>query len=81
MDASKNINISVLRTIIDGEGRETFSLALKDVRFSLVNQSMNTKPEESKKREELYYVCKALDEIESQLRSYVNDYLKSEEND
>lgn len=81
MDASKKINISVLRTIIDGEGRETFSSALEDVRFSLVQRSMNTKPEEAEKREELYYICKALDEVEVQLRSYVNDFVKSEENE
>lgn len=81
MDASKKINISVLRTIIDGEGRETFSSALEDVRFSLVMKSMSTKPEEAEKREELYYICKALNEVEVQLRSYINDFVKSEENE
>lgn len=81
MDASKKINISVLRTIIDGEGRETFSSALEDVRFSLVKRSMSTRPEEAEKREELYYICKALDEVEVQLRSYINDFVKSEENE
>lgn len=60
---------SVMKQFLEGGH---LGLILKDVKLTLAEEMMATEPSQKEKREELYYLNRALDHIEFKLQACAN---------
>lgn len=60
---------SVMKQFIEGGH---LGLILKDIKLTLAQELLDTEPNEKEKREELYHLNKALDQVEYKLQSCAN---------
>ncbi|WPH64808.1 hypothetical protein [Vibrio phage vB_VpaP_SJSY21] len=60
---------SVMKQFVEGGH---LGLILKDIKLSISQEILDTSPDEANKREELYYLTRALDQIDFKLQSCAN---------
>lgn len=70
MSNVKNLTYLV-KSLMEGDN---LSLILSEIKKDIALEILHTKPNESAKREELYYTTAGLDRLEMKLQEYVNTY-------
>lgn len=74
---SKEINIGLLKQL---HGGGHLSQIIEDIKTDIIRQMMATRVEDTNKREELYQLNRAMDKVEAQVISYINDEIRKQEN-
>ena len=70
MESALNAIKYKVSTIMEGE---EISLLFQQVKNDLANQIIRTKPNDTDKREELYYITQGIDYLERKMTEYANE--------